>query len=364
MIYLVIFILLFTGMQFITALVNFLFRANYNKYSPKDTNALVSVIIPARNEEKNIAHILDDLANQSYKNLEIIVADDDSSDNTAAIVLEKAVGDARINLIRAGLHDELWFGKNHACHEAAEKAEGKYLLFVDADVRLQNNAIAGLIGYFDRQKVSLLSVFPKQLMPDKSIYKVVPIMNYILLTLLPLILVRRSSFPSLSAANGQLMLFDTKTYHHYEPHKIFRRQKVEDIHIARFFKRQKEKMACITGLDNVSCKMYDSVDDAMQGFSKNVVTFFGDSTSVAIAFWLINFAAIIPVVLFGGWKLMLTYLSMIILIKIFTSLTSRQSVYLNLKYHYHQQYYLGKLIFLSEEYKKKKAYQWKGRNIS
>lgn len=351
-------------MQLLISLANYLFRANYNKYYPKDPSALVSVIIPARNEENNIRNILDDLVNQSYKNLEIIVADDDSSDETVAIVLEKAVDEPRINLIRAGLHDELWLGKNHACHEAAEKAEGKYLLFVDADVRLQQDAIAGLIGYFDKQKVSLLTVFPKQVMPDKNLYKVVPIMNYILLTLLPLILVRKSSFSSLSAANGQLMLFDTKTYQKYEPHKIFRRQKVEDIYIARFFKKQKEKMACITGMDNVSCKMYNSLDEAMQGFSKNVVSFFGDSTIVAILFWLINLVAIIPVVLFGGWKLTFTYLIMMTLIKTFTSLTSRQNVFLNLKYHFHQLFYLGKLIFLSEEYKRNKTYQWKGRNIS
>lgn len=364
MIYLAIFVLIFVGFQLIVAFLNFVFKVNYKRFKGHSTNELVSVIIPARNEESNIGNILDDLCHQTYTNIEIIVADDDSADKTGAIVLDKALIDSRVNLIRAGLHDKNWLGKNHACHEAAEMAEGKFLLFVDADVRLKPCAIAGLLGYFKQQKVSLLSVFPRQIMTNETLYTIIPLMNYILLTLLPLILVRRSRNPTLSAANGQVMLFDTDKYRYYEPHKIFRRQKVEDIHIARFFKKHKQKIACVTAMDDISCKMYDTVEEALQGFSKNIVAVFGDSALAAAAFWLINLFGFVPVLLTFSWKFYLIYFAMLLLIRVFTSFTSLQSASKNIQYHFHQLVNLGKLILLSEEYKKTKNYQWKGRNIS
>ena len=102
----------------------------------------MSVIIPARNEEDNIANLLDDLYEQAYRNLQIIVVDDNSIDKTAEIIAACAVKDKRIQSYR--LDDEpsgTWLGKNRACFEAAKYAQGRYLLFLDADVRIGNNAL-------------------------------------------------------------------------------------------------------------------------------------------------------------------------------------------------------------------------------
>ncbi len=362
MIYIAFIIFAFTGLQFLIALLNFVFRADYSK-SKTSTNGLVSVIIPVRNESKNIENILNDLSSQSYKNLEIIIVDDDSEDNTSEIVLEQSHSDKRIQLIASGLTDERWLGKNHACFRGANQAKGKYLLFLDADVRLDQEAIASVLGYLEKSHTVFLSVFPKQILSNKEVKEIVPLMNYILLSLLPLFLVRYSKFSSLSAANGQLMLFETEVYRAFEPHKKFRNEKVEDIHIARFLKKKRFKIACLTGNDDISCKMYDNQEEAMEGFSKNIVGFFGNSFSAAIIFWFVSLTGILWIVFLLPWIYTILYITLTIGIRTYISLASKQSIRENISMHFVQILNLGWLIAISLKHKINKSYQWKGRNI-
>lgn len=363
MIYFAYFILIFAGLQFLIALLNVVFRANYSLYKTTASH-LISVIIPVRNESGKIENLLHDLTRQSYRNLEIIVVDDDSEDNTKEIVSEKTTADSRIQLINSGLPDNSWLGKNHACYQGAKTAKGKYLFFLDADVRLEPEAIASIAGYFEKKRPVFLSVFPKQILENRGVKKVVPIMNYILLSLLPLFLVRRSGFSSISAANGQFMLFDTDIYRAFEPHKRFKREKVEDIQIARFLKKKKMKIACLTGNDDISCRMYDNYEEAMEGFSKNVAAFFGNSYLLAIIFWFVTFTGIIWTVCFSPWFFTPIYIVMTIGTRVFISITSRQKIADNILLHYTQLYNLGLLIRKSIQHKKNKTYQWKGRNIA
>jgi glycosyltransferase involved in cell wall biosynthesis len=357
------YILAFAGLQLMIALLNFLFRTDYTRYRFVN-EVLVSIIIPARNEERNIGSILKDVSEQSYKHLEIIVINDDSTDNTRNIVLEKALTDKRIKLIDTGLYDQSWLGKNHACYQGATAAKGKFLLFLDADVRLGKEAVSSVLGYLDKSRSVFLSVFPRQVLSNKGVIAVVPLMNYILLSLLPLFFVRYAKFSSMAAANGQLMLFDTEIYRAFEPHKKFKKEKVEDIHIARFLKNKKFKIACLTGNDDISCKMYDNYEDAMEGFSKNIVAFFGNSYFAAILFWLTSMTGILWIAwLLPTWWILI-YLFGVMATRIFISRTSRQGIWENITMHYAQIYNLGLLIYKSLKYRIQKKYQWKGRDIT
>lgn len=363
MIYFAYFIMIFAGLQLLIALLNVVFRVNYGSYKTT-ADHLISVIIPVRNESGKIENLLNDLTQQCYRNLEIIVVDDDSEDNSREIVTEKAVADSRIQLISSGLPDSFWLGKNHACYRGAKAAKGKYLFFLDADVRLKPEAISSITGYFEKKRPVFLSVFPKQILENRGVKKVIPIMNYILLSLLPLFLVRRSGFSSISAANGQFMFFDTDIYRAFEPHKRFKHEKVEDIQIARFLKKKKMKIACLTGNDDISCRMYDNYEEAMEGFSKNVAAFFGNSYLLAIIFWLITFTGIIWIMTFLPWFYTPIYILITAGTRIFISITSRQKVADNILLHYTQLYNLGLLIKRSIKHKRNKTYQWKGRNIA
>ena len=363
MIYLALVVLLWVALQTLVALSNYLFRVDYTRFSTRE-QALLSVIIPARNEEDNIANLLDDLHEQAYRNLQIIVVDDNSTDKTAEIIAACAVRDKRIQSYR--LDDEpsdAWLGKNRACFEAAKYAQGRYLLFLDADVRIGNNALESILGYFCKEKLSFLSVFPKQVLNKKTVY-VTPIMNYVLLSFLPLFLVRRSGFSSLSAANGQFMFFDTQAYRAFEPHRLFRSEKAEDIKIARFMKAKAFRIACLLGRDGISCMMYRSYKEAIAGFSKNIVAFFGNSFFIAILAWSLTFFGALIMLVAAPLHWVLAYFLMLLLNIACVSSASEQPVGRNILLYYVQMYNMGLLIFKSLRFKITKNYRWKERNIS
>ncbi|PIE88061.1 MAG: glycosyl transferase, partial [Bacteroidetes bacterium] len=287
----------FISFQFLNVLLNLLFRQRIGKtVSPSDE--MVSVLIPARDEAHNIGFLLDDLSKIRGTNLEIIIFDDQSTDDTCAVVERHASSDPRIQLIRSeSTLPEGWLGKNHACYQLAKQAKGSYYLFIDADVRIEGNIISDALAYLKKHQLGLLSIFPVQILKSRGEKITVPMMNYILLTLLPLIFVRVSPFPSHSAANGQFMFFDALTYRKTQPHKHLKSSHVEDIAIARYFKKQRIKIACTTHEERIQCRMYQSYGEALSGFSKNIIMFFGNKRLLALLFALFTALGFLPVLM-------------------------------------------------------------------
>ncbi len=115
-------ILVFTAIQLIVSLANLLTETTLPE-TLKSHSTLVSVLIPARNEEQNIGSLLEDLVNQDYEHLEIVVYNDQSEDKTAQIVDEYSKRDSRIRMIGSGMLPGGWLGKNFACHSLAGKPE-------------------------------------------------------------------------------------------------------------------------------------------------------------------------------------------------------------------------------------------------
>lgn len=351
----------FTAIQLIVALFNSVFKQKMNAASNK--GPLVSVLIPARNEEQNIINVLRDLSAQDYHHYEVLVYDDESTDSTADIVTAFIQKNEKVRLITSKGLPNGWLGKNHACHSLAMEAKGDYLLFLDADVRVKHNIIGKTVSFSVKNNLSLTSVFPKQILNSWGEYATIPIMNYILLTLLPLILVRKIALPSLAAANGQYMFFDAVNYRSLLPHEAMKAEKVEDIKIAQYYKENRMKVACLANEADIKCHMYNSYEESLNGFSKNVVTFFWGSTLISILFWLITTLGFLPVLLGYGTKGLAIYIVAVLLIRILVSLTSNQSAIQNIIYLLPQQISLGVMILISIENKLKKEHIWKGRNV-
>lgn len=352
---------LFPGVQLVNVVLNLLFPQKIGKSSQLN-DELISVLIPARNEEKNLPALLNSLSTMKNQLIEILVYDDLSTDNTADLVQRYAQSDSRCRLIRGQFLPEGWLGKNHACFELAREAKGQYLLFLDADVEVKGNILADALFWFKRHSLDLLSVFPFQLMKTPGERVTVPLMNYILLTLLPLILVRTSPFVSHSAANGQFMLFNAQTYHRLEPHRRFRNSAVEDIAIARNYKKEKCRVACLTGETRISCRMYHSGREALDGFSKNIFMFFGNSPLLAFSFWFLASAGFVPVLIVQPAMLPL-YLILVTMVQIFCSLAGKQNAAGHVLFF--PVHLLTMLIIMIKGLliKKRKLYLWKDRNI-
>ena len=363
MLYIAWFVFFFTVLQLLITLVNLLPMSKLPAGNKSDT-PLVSVLIPARNEEKNIGNVLDDMLHQDYYQIEVIVFNDLSEDATAEIVTAFASRDNRIRMITADRLPEGWLGKNRACHILAQHARGEYFLFLDADVRVRNKLIYNAISYMDRFGLALVSIFPKQIIRSLGEKITVPVMNYILLTLLPLVLVRKSIFSSLAAANGQFMLFNAAVYKALCPHEKMKINLVEDIEIARYLKKENYKVACLAGDSAIQCRMYSGAMDAVRGFSKNVSAFFGNSLMLAIVFWLITSFGFLFVLYSLSFSLFLTYIIMYLLIRIIVSVISEQNTAENLLLIFPQQISFGLFIYYALINKKNKTYHWKGRDIT
>lgn len=355
-------ILIFTIIQMLVALMNLL-PGTYLPSVESNPSDLISVLIPARNEEENIGNILDDLVRQDYPDIEILVFDDQSEDRTGDIVKEFCLRDQRIRLICSEGLPEGWLGKNHACHSLAGYSKGAYMLFIDADVRIRDNTIGKAISVSKKHDLSLISIFPEQAILSTGEKITVPNMNYILLSLLPLLLVRKSKFPSLSAANGQFMFFRADTYRSIEPHRLMKNNKVEDISIARHMKKNGLKIACLVGDKNITCRMYPGFRDAINGFSKNVTAFFGNSFLLAVIFWLITTFGFLAIIFHLPESMIIVYLTAYLLTRIFISISSRQNIFFNLFFIIPLQFSMGIFIYKAILNKLFRKYLWKGRSI-
>lgn len=238
------------------------------------TAAAVSVLIPARNEGQRIGPLLQALHQAKAECHEVLVLDDGSTDNTAAVVKEFMPLLPQLQLLQGKPLPQGWLGKNWACHQLAEKATGDYLLFLDADVVPDPAFVPAVVNAMQRNQAALVSVFPRQQMMTPGEQITVPVMFEILLGLLPLKLVSGTSVPALSAANGQCMLFDGGVYRHEQWHRRVCDHQVEDIAISRRVKRQGYAMAVWLS-PHIRCRMYGGFREAVDGFAKNIRVMLG-----------------------------------------------------------------------------------------
>lgn len=363
MVYIIYFILFFSLLQFFIALSNFIIRPVLLTHKSKDY-PLVSVLIPVRNEEKNIANLLTDLQAVEYKNIEIIIYNDQSIDGTVQIIESQMKRNKKIRLLHAVDLPFDWFGKNYGCYHLAQQAKGAYYMFLDADVRIGKKLIQSALYHIKHYNLQFISIFPMQIMVSHSEKIVVPLMNFILLSLLPLFLVKRGKFTSLSAANGQFMLFDAGCYEAMQPHRKMKNKKAEDIAIARYLKKQKYRIDCLTGNKQIKCRMYSNYEEAIEGFSKNVSDFFGGSYIMSIFYWFIATFGIVLFIFSGNYKLLIIYLIITLLKSILISEVSKQSIADNLIYCIPRHIAFGVIIYKSIINKIRKQHQWKGRYIN
>lgn len=233
------------------------------------SNHLLSILIPARNEEKNIGSLLESLSGLPDINYEVIVLNDNSTDKTGEIVSKAIDKERRIKLLNGGVLPQGWLGKNYACFQLSRAARGEYLLFLDADVRLLPQAIPALIYTLRKEKSVMLSVFPTQIMETLGEQLVVPLMNWILLSFLPLKFVRSSANPKFVAANGQCIFITRSVYNAVGGHEAFKDNPVEDMALARLLKRKNFPIVTLLGGALISCRMYTDFRSAVEGFTKN-----------------------------------------------------------------------------------------------
>jgi chlorobactene glucosyltransferase len=239
----------------------------------------VSVLIPARNEAGQIGACLQSLLVQDYPNMEMLVLDDDSEDDTALIVHQMAMEDpaGRLHLLHGAPLPPGWLGKCHACAQLAAVADGDYLLFTDADTVHGRDSIASALAAAERRHVGLVSVLPRQRAHTWAEKLLLPLLPFTIFSLLPVGLVRRRPAPSLSAGIGQFLFFRRSAYLATGGHAAVRDRVLDDVELARRVKAAGWQEDLLDGGQAVQCRMYDGFGAIWRGFSKNLYDFYGRS---------------------------------------------------------------------------------------
>ena len=323
---------------------------------------LLSVLIPARNEAKNIEKCIKSLVMQDYPNKEIIVLDDNSTDNTFAIASSFSKGNVRV--LKGKELPSDWLGKNWACMQLAQEAKGEYLLFVDADVELTPEVISSAVYELEKLNVTLLSIFPTQIINSFGEHLIVPLMNWLLLTFLPLRFVYTSSSKSFVAANGQFMLWRKADYLNLGGHQIVKYKVVEDMELARLVKKNKLRVKTMLGGKLVFCRMYESFNQAYNGFTKNFYA--GFSLPPFFFFIIILFLFIVftlPFLFLIPPVYSFILITLILITRLSVSIVSKQNLFVNVLLHPVQMLFMFWIGIFSVIKFRTNQLEWKQRKL-
>lgn len=248
-------------------------RLYYPSKKIKDSNLDISIIIPARNEEKNLPNILNDLNSQTYNIKEIICVDDNSDDNTLEII--KEYGATAINVSELPLG---WKGKPWACQCGAKEATGSILLFIDADVSLSNTAIESL-AYKYTKKGNPISVQPYHTVEKfheffSLFFNLIEICN----TAMSLFATKKTY-----GFFGPVFMISKDLFNEHEGYNIVKNNVIEDFSLGKYYNQQGINIGIYGGAKEISFRMYpDSFSSVFEAWTRNFST--GSATT---KFWLL-----------------------------------------------------------------------------
>jgi chlorobactene glucosyltransferase len=254
----------------VISVINALTFPILKKETPLET-PLVSILVPARNEAGQIARTLRSLEEQTYPDFELILLDDGSSDGTMKIAQQTLEGNPRTKVISGQPLPPGWLGKNWACHQLAQQAQGELLIFTDADVHWAPKALSAIVSLLQQMRADMLTVWPTQRTETWSERLVVPMMMFVITGYLPEILVRYTPWQVFAAANGQCLLFRRAAYDQIGGHQSVRDNIIEDMGLARGIKQSGFRLVMALGNRLIDTRMYTNWREVRDGFAKNIL---------------------------------------------------------------------------------------------
>lgn len=256
----------------------------------------LSVLIPARNEEANIADAVACVLASEGVEVEVVVLDDASTDRTPEILA--GIADPRLYVVQPPPLPPGWSGKQHACWQLSQHARHEVMVFVDADVRLAPDALSRIAGHMQRHpEQGLASGFPRQVTVTPLERLLLPLIHFLLLGYLPMAAMARHGSPALGAGCGQLFVARREAYRRAGGHAEIRASLHDGVTLPRAFRRA----GIMTGLFDAApfarCRMYASAAQVWEGLSKNATE--GMAKPAALPAWtvLLGGGFVLPAVL-------------------------------------------------------------------
>jgi chlorobactene glucosyltransferase len=247
---------------------------------------LISVIIPARNEQRNIRRCISSVLGQDYPNFEIICVDDHSSDGTAGILAELAGSNPSLQVIYGAELPAGWAGKPHALVQGAALARGEWLCFMDADTFASPDLLRSSYHMALRLQADMFSILTAQVLGSFWERSVLPLVFLGLSFGFPADRVNDPSRPD-AISNGQFILIRRQAYDAIGGHTAVKDRIDEDRALALLAKQAGKRLVLADGRQVASTRMYTSLGEMWEGWTKNIYLGLLDKL------WLLSFGALL-----------------------------------------------------------------------
>lgn len=268
----------------------------YLRYAPSQLGTDVpclSIIVPARNEEKKIREAVQSLLRQEYASLEFIVLNDRSTDRTGEILAEVAAADARLAVVNITELPVGWLGKNYALYQGAKRASGELLLFTDADVIMEPSAVAKAVKYLRANHLQHLAVMPSVRTPTLPLRLFCSAFGIFFSGYIRQWKAKDPASKSFIGV-GAFNLVTAEAYRGVGTHMAIAMRPDDDIKLGKLLKRAGYRQEMAFGMGLLEVEWYSSLSELIDGLMKNA--FAGLEYSVAL-----SIGAGIAVLLLNVW---------------------------------------------------------------
>ena len=281
------------AIMLLLAVFNFFTLRVVSSKNSASSDQSVSILIPMRNESENVIELITLLKEQAnLSNFEIIALDDSSSDNTRELLL--GLSQNNLKVIAGKELQEGWLGKNYACYQLAIAAKGDYLVFLDADVRLDTKAVASTIESMRAWNWDFISAYPRQIALTFLERLTQPLLQWSWFTTLPLRITQKWPRPSTVVANGQFIVIKRKAYFDCDGHRGVKAEVLDDLSLARNLVRAGAKGGVADGSRVSYCRMYSSANQLIEGYTKSQWSAFVNPLGALLAISLLTLTSILP----------------------------------------------------------------------
>jgi len=268
---------------FIMNILNVIYVKKVALYPDSAECPLVSVIVPARNEERNIRTCVVSLLGQDYSPFEIIVVNDHSEDSTGKILAELQEKNPQLKVLDCAALPPGWTGKNWACDEGYRQAQGELIVFTDADTQHAPQFLRKAASALLHEKADLLTVIPRFGTVSLAEKLIMPFLIWLAYSLFPFGLMNLNRLRIVSYSNGAFLLFRRNAYRKIGGHAAIRDNVIDDLTLGRRIRRSGQRCVVVNGAAALECRMYTCMQEIYSGFAKNLFRLFSNSLPNLIA---------------------------------------------------------------------------------
>lgn len=275
---------------------------------PEGPSPLVSIIIPARNEQHNLLACLHGVLTQRGPRIQVVIVDDNSEDKTLEIARAIAKKDSRVLLLQSAQLPAGWIGKTYALHQGVGVSTGEWLLFIDADVRVSPYAVGKAVAFATAHSIDLLSLSPLQRAEGFWERLLQPVVFDLLNEKYDPRAVNNPNSPA-AAANGQFIMVRRPAYFQIGGHEAVRNQVLEDVALARRAKQAGLRIYFANTRSLAEARMYRGLVEIWEGWTKNLFPLLNSRHSAVLGtvlgqlfLWVLPFGTLVASLVISGYN--------------------------------------------------------------